>query len=240
MEEKLLNLLNEAHLAEESKDYDKAIELYEEALRLSVQNDDKAMLFEFIGQCYEKQGREHLAFENFSKAFVSNPEYENGWYLFYRYAQLAYKFRKFDLSIEYLDKAVYKIPSDYQNYIQYSRRLLGNNFLEIEQYKRALSEFKDALKIDTNSHWKSHIYLGIAHAYFGLNKITKSIKFALKTLKEEYDEAVEERIYFLLAICYSKRGIHCDTKKELYYTEKLQKEFPDSAYLRELKMVNFT
>lgn len=240
MEEKLLNLLKEAHLAEESKDYDKAIKLYEGAIRLPVPNDDKAMLFEFIGQCYEKQGREHLAFENFSKAFASNPEYENGWYLFYRYAQLAYKFRKFDLSIEYLDKVVYKIPPDYQNYIQYSRRLLGNNFLEIEQYKRALSEFKEALKIDTNSHWKSHIYLGIAHAYFGLNKIDKSIKFALKTLKEEYDEAVEERIYFLLAFCYGTRGIHFNTEKELYYTEKLQKEFPDSAYLRELKMVNFT
>ena len=235
MEEKLFNLLNEAHLAEESKDYDKAIELYEEALGLSVPNDDKAMLFEFIGQCHEKQGREHLAFENFSKAFASNPEYENGWYLFYRYAQLAYKFRKFDLSIEYLDKVVYKIPSDYQNYIQYSRRLLGNNFLEIEQYKRALSEFEEALKINTNSYWKSHICLGIAHAYFGLNEIGKAIKFALKALKEEYDEVVEERIYFLLAFCYGIGGIHCNTKKEQYYTEKLHKEFPNSAYLRELK-----
>jgi hypothetical protein len=62
----------------------------------------------------------------------------------------------------------------------------------------------------------------------------------LKTLKEEYDEAVEERIYFLLAFCYGTRGVHFNTEKELYYTEKLQKEFPDSAYLRELKMVNFT
>ena len=235
MEEYLLNLLNEAQQAEESKDYDKAINLYEEALRLPIPDDDKAMFFESIGQCYEKLGREHLAFENFEKAFASNPEYENGWYLFYRYAQLAYKFRKFDLSIEYLDKVVYEIPPDYQNYIQYTRRLLGNNFLEMEQYKRALSEFKEALKIDTNSYWKSHICLGIAHAYFGLNKIGKAIKFALKALKEEYDEVVEERIYFLLAFCYGIGGIHCNTKKEQYYTEKLHKEFPNSAYLRELK-----
>ena len=79
MEEKLLSLLNEAQKAEESKDYDKAINLYEEALKLPIQHDDKAMLFEFTGQCYDKLGRENLAFENFTKAFEVEPEYENGW-----------------------------------------------------------------------------------------------------------------------------------------------------------------
>jgi len=63
MEEKLLNILSEAQQARESKDFDAAINLYEEALRLPVPDDDKAMLFEFIGQCYDKQGKEHLAFE---------------------------------------------------------------------------------------------------------------------------------------------------------------------------------
>ena len=151
MEEKLLNLLKEAQRAEESKDYGIAINLYEEALRLPIPNDDKAMLFEFIGQCYDKQEMEHLAFENFGNAFEADPEYENGWYLFYRYAQLAYRFRQFNVSIEYLEKTMGRIPPDSENYIQYAHRLLGNNYLEKENYQRALSEFKAALKIDTNS-----------------------------------------------------------------------------------------
>ncbi len=235
MEEKLLHLLNEAQQAEKFKDYDKAINLYEAALKLSILDDDKAMLFEFIGQCYDKQGREHLAFKNIGKAFASDPEYENGWYLFYRYAELAYRFRQFKISIEYLEKIVGQIPPDSQNYIQHTRRMLGNNFLALEQHNKALSEFKEALKVHTNSHWKSHIYDGIAHSYFGLDKIGKSIKFALKALIEKYDKVVEERMYFLLAFCYGMRGIHCNTKKEQNYTEKLQKKFPNSAYLRELK-----
>jgi len=35
----------------------------------------------------------NLAFENFGKAFEADPEYENGWYQFYRYAELAYRFK---------------------------------------------------------------------------------------------------------------------------------------------------
>ena len=56
MEENLINLLSAAQQAKESKDYHTAINICEEALRLPIPNDDKAMLFEFIGQCYDKQG----------------------------------------------------------------------------------------------------------------------------------------------------------------------------------------
>jgi tetratricopeptide (TPR) repeat protein len=221
---------------EKIENFNDAIKHYHQAVKIpEMQENDKAMIFEFIGRCYDKQEREHLAFENFGKAFEADPEYENGWYLFFRYAQLAYRFRQFNVSIEYLEKTVGQIPPDHENYIQHTRKLLGNNFLALEQHNKALSEFKEALKIDTNSHWKSHIYNGIAQSYFGLYKIGKTIKFALKALKEEYDKGVEERIYFLLAFCYGMGGIHCNTKKEKYYTEKLQEKFPNSAYLRELK-----
>lgn len=235
MEKRLLNILDKAQQAQGSEDYDVAIKLYKKALDLQVQDHDKAMLFDFIGQCYDKQGREHLAFEGFGKAFAVYPEYENGWYLFYRYAELAYQFRQFNISIEYLEKIIGQIPPDSENYIQFTYRLLGNNFLALEQHNKALSEYKEALKIDTTSLWKSYIYGGIASAYFGLNKISKAIKYSLKALGEEYNEVVEERMYFLLAFCYGMRGIHCNTKKEQYYTGKLQAKFPDSAYLRELE-----
>lgn len=236
MEEKLLNLLSEAQQARESKDYDTAINLYEEALRLPIPSDDKAMLFEFIGQCYDKQGREHLAFENFGKAFKVDPEHENGWYLFYRYAELAYRFRRFNISTEYLEKIVGQIPPDYENYIQYTRRLLGINYLQKKEHEKATLEFQKALKIETNSKWKAHIYDGLAHSYFGLDKIGKTIKFGSKALDEEFDEVVEERMCYLLAFCYGMWGIHRNSKKELYYTELLQKKYPNSAYLRELQL----
>jgi tetratricopeptide (TPR) repeat protein len=236
MEEKLLHLLKAAQQAKESKNYDQAINLYEEAIRLPIQNDDKAMLFEFIGQCYDRQEREHLAFENFGKAFEADPEYENGWYLFYRYAELAYRFRQFNVSIEYLEKIVGQIPPDSENYIQYTRRLLGLNYLQKKEHEKATLEFKKALKRSTNSKWKSHIYDGLAYSYFGLDKIGEAIKFGLKALNEEFDEIVEERMFYLLAFCYGMWGIHQNSKKEQYYTELLKKKYPNSAYLRELQL----
>ncbi len=103
-------------------------------------------------------------------------------------------------------------------------------------HRQALREFKEALRIETDSKWKSHIYGGIALAYFGLDKTGRTIKFALKTLREEYDEDLEEKMYFLLAFCYGMRGIHKDKEKEEYYTERLRSSFPGSAYLRELEV----
>jgi len=236
MEEKLLHLLKAAQQAKESKNYDQAINLYEEALRLPIQNDDKAMLFDFIGQCYDKQKREHLAFENFGKAFEADPEYENGWYLFYRYAELAYCFRQLNVSIKYLEKIVGQIPPESENYIQYARRLLGLNYLQKKEYEKAALEFKIALQIKTNSKWKSHIYDGLANSYFGLDKIGEAIKFGLKALNEEFDEVGEESMFYLLAFCYGMCGIHRNSKKELYYTELLKKKYPNSAYSRELQL----
>lgn len=236
MEENLINLLSAAQQAKESKDYHTAINICEEALRLPIPNDDKAMLFEFIGQCYDKQGREHLAYENFSKTFEADPEYENGWYLFYRYAELAYRFRQFNVSIEYFGKIVGHIPPESENYVQYTHRLLGLNYLQKKEHEKATLEFQKALKIETDSNWKAHIYDGLAHSYFGLDKIGKAIKFGLKALNEKFDEVVEERMFYLLAFCYGMWGIHRNSKKEQYYTELLKKKYPNSAYLRELQL----
>jgi len=130
-----------------------------------------------------------------------------------------------------------KIPADSEKYIQYTHRLLGLNFLQKKEHEKATLEFQKALKIETNSKWKSHIYDGLAHSYFGSNKIGKSIKYGLKALNEEFDQTVEERMCFLLAFCFGMWGIHRNSKKEQYYTELLNKKYPNSAYLRELQSI---
>ena len=236
MSEELVQMLEAAHDAYERGDYDAGISLFQKALSVSIQDQDKATIFEFLGHCYDKKGDEKTAFEFFRKTFSLNPNYFNGWYLLYRYAQLAYRFREFKISIEYLRRVLDEIPPDKENYVQYTHRLLGNNCLACNEYRQALHEFKEALRIETNSKWKSYIYGGIAQAYFGLDKTGKALEFAQKTLTEEYNEGLEEKMYFLLAFCYGMRGIHKNKEKEEYYTERLRTSFPGSAYLRELEV----
>lgn len=236
MSEELVQMLEEAYEAYGRGDYNAGISLFQKALSVSVQDQDKATIFEFLGHCYDKKGDDNRAFEFFRKTFSINPDYFNGWYLLYRYAQLAYRFREFRISIEYLRRVLDEIPPDKENYVQYTHRLLGNNYLACNEYRQALNEFKEALRIETNSKWKSYIYGGIAQAYFGLDKTGKAIKSAHKALTEEFDEGLEEKMYFLLAFCYGMRGMHKNKDKEEYYTERLRASFPRSAYLRELEM----
>jgi tetratricopeptide (TPR) repeat protein len=217
--------------------YDKAINFYYKAMEVSgITDEDKAMLLQFLGQCYDKKGDDRKAFEYYHNLFSIDPNYDSDWYVMYRFAQLSYRFKRYGNSIDYFNKAITEIPLDQKNYLQHSHQLLGYNFLAKKEFKYALVELKAALKIKTDSSKrKSYIYCGMAQGYFGLNKINKAIKFGLKSLNEEYDEEVAEKMYFLLAFCYGMYGTTKNKEKEKLYTEKLKNLFPTSAYLRELK-----
>ncbi|MCJ7541483.1 MAG: hypothetical protein MUO88_17675, partial [Desulfobacterales bacterium] len=132
----------------------------------------------------------------------------------------------------YFQKIISQIPSDRNSYLQSSLQCLGYIYIEKKEHKHAIIEFKKALKIKSDSSiMRAEIYCGMAQAYFGLNKTWKTIKFGLKALDEQFDDATAERVYFLLAYSYSLKK---DKENERYYTEKLRGVKPDSAYLREL------
>jgi len=224
---------------ENLENFTEAIKFYLKALDIAnrdLSNDDRCMILQFIGDCYENRGEERKAFDYYSEVFSIDPNYDGGWYLVYRYAQLAYRFRNFDMSITYFRKAIDQIPSDQNNYLQAAYQCLGYDYVVKKEYKQALVELNKALivKVDSSNRLAS-IYLGMAQAYFGLNKIGKAIKFALKALDGQFDEEIEEKAYFLLAFSYGMYGINKNRKKEEFYTEKLNSTFPNSAYIRDLE-----
>ena len=138
--------------------------------------------------------------------------------------------------IKYINKAIAKTPRDQKKYLQSSYQLLGYDYLEKKDFKKALEILNKTLKIEADSsETLADIYCGIAQAYFGLNKIRRAIKFGLKALDEDFDEDIEEKIYFLLAFCYGMWGVVKNRKKEEYFTAKLRTRFPHSPYLRELE-----
>ncbi|UCD28651.1 MAG: tetratricopeptide repeat protein, partial [Planctomycetota bacterium] len=84
---------------EKLNNLDKAIEFYHKALKVEgLATEDKTMVYQFLGQSYDKNGNEKSAFDCFHKVFSINPNYDGGWYLTYRYAQLAYRFRSYELA----------------------------------------------------------------------------------------------------------------------------------------------
>jgi len=218
---------------EKLEEYDKAIEFHLKSLEVSdVTNEDKAMIFQFIGQCYDSKDNRKKAFNYWQKMFSIDPDYDAWWYVVFRFAQLAYRFNNYEVSIEYFKNVITQIPSDQNGYLQSLHQHLGYNYLAKKEFKSALVEFNKSLEIKKDSsEIRAEIYCGISQAYFGLNKIRKTIKFALKALNEQFNEVVGERIYFLLAYAYSLQG---NEKKEDFYTEKLRKLKPNSGYLREL------
>lgn len=221
---------------EKLENYDEAIDYYLKATAVpGISDEDKAMVFQFLGQCYDNKGDEKRAFDYFDKMFSIDSEYDGGWYLAFRYAQLAYRFRQYKISIDFFRKVIAQIPSGEKSYLQSAHQCLGYSYIEKRDYKLAVTEFKNALSIETkSSKARAEDYCGMAHAYFGLDKIGKTIKWGLKALDEECDESVLERAYYLLALSYSMFGINKNKKKMRFYTDKLRALKPDSAYLREL------
>ena len=218
---------------EKISEYDQAISYYQKLLDFdNIEKDDKSMLLQFVGQCFDKKGEKKAAYDCFSELFTLNPSYDGGWYLLYRYAKLAYEYRDFSISQQYFNAALKKTPAIEKSYIQSSLQYLGYILLENESYKEAIAQFKKALKTKSAlDKVKSEILSGIAQAYFGQNKFAKAIKYCNKAIEKPHDEEISERSYFLLAFCYSVKK---NKQKEQYFIDKLQRLKPNSPYLREL------
>lgn len=214
-------------------EYDQAISYYKNLLKLNyIETSDKCLVFQFIGQCYDKKGEEKIAYDYFNDLFRIDQNYDGGWYMFYRYAKLAYKYRDLETATKYFNVALKEIPAKETGYIQSSLQCLGYIFLEKELYKSAVVQFKKALKIRNSlDKVESEILSSLAQAYFGQNKFSKTVKYAKKSIEKPVDDEIVERSYFLLAFCYSVKK---DKNKEQYYINKLKHLKPNSPYLREL------
>lgn len=222
---------------EKLEQYNNAIEFYRKAKEVpSISEEDKSMILHFLGGVHDKRGDTRKAFEYYHEFFSINPKYDDNWYEIYRYGELAYKLRRYTIALKCFKNLMNLIPPNEKKWLQSALQSLGNSYIGVGEHKQAISELKKALKIKPiSASMKACIFGSMAHAYFGLDKPGKVIKFCLKTLNEEAEDVImEERMYFYLAFCYGMWGIHSNTKKEEYYTEKLRSKFPESPYLRDL------
>lgn len=215
--------------------YEKATEYFLKAKTTpDISPDDRCMVLSFLGRCYDRIGELRKAYDSFRELFSIAPQYDGGWYLYYRFAKLSYNYREFNTSLNYFTVALKMIPATEVQYLQSSLKCLGYIFLEKEIYGEAIKHLKKALKYSNRADDKAgaQILSGLAQAYFGQNKFAKTIKYSKKAIEIPHSEDTLERSYFLLAFCYS---IKKDNQKEQYFTEKLRNLKPNSPYLKDLE-----
>ena len=223
---------------EEIENYDQAIYYYKKALSLNlstdeVSQDEMATLFKYIGSCYDKKKEEFETFRYYQKLFSIKPDYDGGWYLAYRYATLCYNYREFSAALKYFNVSLEQIPNKEKIYIESTFQYIGNIYTEKKLYKKAISSFKEVLKIKSEfGYVAAESLLGIAQAYFGLSKFNQAIKYAKMALDAPHYDLIKERVYFYLAFSYSVKK---NKKLEQYYTNKLEEFRPDSPYLEDLR-----
>lgn len=101
------------------------------------------------------------------------------------------------------------------------------HFIKLQEYDRALEEFKEYLEIYNNGIHRYDSYINIAEIYFNRFNYIRSID-AYKSLYEEFsgtEEGVEA--YFKMSICYLKMGYH-DKARDIF--NSIIEEHPDSNY----------
>jgi tetratricopeptide (TPR) repeat protein len=221
---------------EKIEQYKEAILFYQRALGTpNIENNDIAMVNSFIGQCYDKITDREKAFEYFQKTFDIDPDYENGWQVIYRFAELAYEFGNYELSQKYFLKTVLKIPSSEKKYFKACKKYLGYNYLANGNYDNAIAEFKNILALKPDSAWRGIAYTGIAQANFSMGNSEATVHTALKALSEEVGAEAKERIYFMLAKTHLLRR---EKAMANTYYEKLYQLNPLSEYVEQLHNLN--
>jgi len=221
---------------EKTEQYKEAILFYQKALKIkNIEENDIAMVNSYIGQCYDKIADKEKAFKYYKRTFDIDPEYENGWYLMYRFAELAYEFGKHEISQKYFLKTLLKIPSSEKYYLKECKKYLGYNYLAIGSYKNAISEFDGILTLKPDSVWRGIAYTGIAQANLSMGKDKAALHAALKALGEELSDDSKERIYFMLVKTHLLR-------KEMTMADtcfqKLYQLNPRSKYVEQLYKIN--
>jgi len=158
--------LTMSHYYRQVEEYDMIAEHLERALPLIDKKKDKARFYFILGQIYELQGKEELAFENYSQVIKSNPGYE----LFF-HADLnrsGVKKLETEEDVNKASKYYRRLLSDEKNWefrdkIYYEMALFE---IKRETFPNALNYLSESVQVSTsNPVQKAYSYLKMGEIY---------------------------------------------------------------------------
>ncbi len=179
--EKVENLLTQGKALVESGQYEKAITLFEEALRLEENNVE---LLRECGQAYAKSKQFPKAFELFDKALKIDPNNSD---ILRNYGNALLKKQKYDQAIIYFKKAIEIEPNNVKTICSYA-----NVLMKLERIEESLPLWQKAIKIEPDNVITISSY---ANALMKLERIKESLPFWQKAIKIEPDNVITIRSY---------------------------------------------
>ncbi len=174
----------------QSKEYDKAIEAYEEAVKINPKDDSA---YNNMGSAYANKKEYDKAIEAYKKAIEINPKYDSAYYNM----GIAYDDKKeYDKAIDAFEKAIEINPKYADAYNN-----MGNAYYNKKEYDKAIEVYKKAIEINPK----------YADAYYNMG-ITYSNKKEYDKAIEVYKKAIEINPKY--ADAYYNMGIAYRHKKE--------------------------
>ena len=112
--------------------------------------------------------------------------------------------KKFNQSIRLCDFDINHLGGHYKTHL-----INGHNFIETNDYEKAIMHFKKCLTYDVDSYGETIIYAELGASYLNIENYEKSLFYYEKIIKTEFDEilpyAIKGRILSLIGLeRYSK------------------------------------
>jgi len=234
-----INALNlTGSLYEEKLMYDKALEMYFEALKLSLKENDKeqlAIMYNNIGVVYSNIGEQEKAYDFYNKSYEYCKDFEDESLKssYFTNVGLIYKERgDFEKALKYVNKS---LEIDIKNNDLYSIAIcyenLGELYVDLKKYKKAKESYKKALESNSKVEAlrsNASILIGLGNIEFenfnydsAINYYKQSLKISLKIGTVDY----ASNAYKKISNCYKKQN---DFRQTYFYFQKY-KEYSDSV-----------
>jgi len=193
-------------------DDDKALNLYQKALKLSPTN---AEIYNSIGKSFYWKGDNDAAMEMFEKALKLDNKLADA----YRNIGSIYTDnQENEKAMEYCQKALSLDKNNHQIYNN-----LGLVYMNLQDYETALKHFQKALEINDT---EAYIWANIANAYLGLNNGSSAEVAALQAL------AIDPENSFNLGVAGCAANLAQNYEDAIQYLEE-SLEMEDNDFFRE-------
>ena len=136
-----------------------------ESVRYS-KSELETIVKKYMNQAYKYNVGSQYYFNEMDKAIQDHPSIA---YFWQQYAMPLFKQRKYELGMQYLDKAVALSPEEYLDYRAFIKCIFS------KQYREAIQDFEEAVALYGNQHVMDHSYqFYIALCYLQLSEFEKA------------------------------------------------------------------
>ena len=168
-EKSATNWLKKGNDWHQKQDYDKAIECYENAIRLNPKDADA---YNNMGNAYNNKQDYDKAIEYYEKAIELNPKDADA---YYNMGNAYNNKQDYDKAIEYYEKAIKLNPKDAKAYYN-----MGYVYDDKQNYDKAIECYKKAIELNPEY---ANAYNNMGYAYYNKQDYNKALEY--------YDKAIE-------------------------------------------------